>query len=64
MGRTSYRLGWTGYNPSILWVAPTASGILIGFGIITIFLQFINYLVDSYLSLWVFPYSCDKIVRI
>ncbi|KAJ6020756.1 hypothetical protein N7540_006260 [Penicillium herquei] len=45
-----YWLGWTGYKESIHWVAPTASGVFIGFGIITIFLQFINYLVDSYLS--------------
>ncbi|QSZ33686.1 hypothetical protein DSL72_005257 [Monilinia vaccinii-corymbosi] len=40
---------WTGNDPSIHWIAPTMSGIFSGIGIITIFLQALNYLVDSYL---------------
>ncbi|KAF1953411.1 major facilitator superfamily [Byssothecium circinans] len=41
--------GWTGYTESIHWIVPTLSGILIGFGLLSIFLQALNYLVDAYL---------------
>ncbi|CAI4217334.1 unnamed protein product [Parascedosporium putredinis] len=41
--------GWTGYNPKIHWIVPTLSGIFTGFGLLSIFLQAINYLVDAYL---------------
>lgn len=43
--------GWTGYNPKIHWIVPTLSGIFTGFGLLSIFLQAINYLVDAYLML-------------
>ncbi|CAG7916285.1 unnamed protein product [Penicillium olsonii] len=58
-----YWLGWTGYNESIHWMAPTASGVFIGFGIICIFLQFINYLVDSYLNLAASVLAANTIFR-
>jgi MFS transporter, DHA1 family, multidrug resistance protein len=45
------RFGWTGYTKSIHWIAPTASGLFVGFGILCIFLQCFNYLIDSYLQL-------------
>ncbi|KAK7193714.1 hypothetical protein DPSP01_000270 [Paraphaeosphaeria sporulosa] len=41
--------GWTGYKESIHWIVPTLSGVLIGFGLLSIFLQALNYLVDAYL---------------
>lgn len=41
--------GWTGYKESIHWAVPTVSGLLLGFGIMSIFLQSLNYLVDAYL---------------
>lgn len=41
--------GWTGYNPNIHWIVPTLSGLMTGFGIMSIFLQSLNYLVDAYL---------------
>ncbi|KAF4587640.1 major facilitator superfamily [Ophiocordyceps camponoti-floridani] len=41
--------GWTGYKASIPWIAPAASGIFTGFGLMSIFLQSINYIVDAYL---------------
>ncbi|KAI1815699.1 major facilitator superfamily transporter [Poronia punctata] len=41
--------GWTGYREDIHWIVPAASGILSGFGLLTIFLQSLNYLVDAYL---------------
>lgn len=46
-----FRFGWTGFTASIHWMAPTASGVLVGFGIISIFMQCFNYLLDSYLNL-------------
>ncbi|KAJ5553872.1 hypothetical protein N7513_003831 [Penicillium frequentans] len=42
--------GWTGWTQSIHWMAPTASGVVTGFGIYVIFLQCFNYLIDSYLN--------------
>jgi len=41
--------GWTGYRENIHWIVPTLSGLLIGFGLLSIFLQALNYLVDAYL---------------
>lgn len=41
-------LAWSG-NADVHWIVPTLAGIFIGFGLITIFLQAINYLVDAYL---------------
>ncbi|KAF2094652.1 major facilitator superfamily [Rhizodiscina lignyota] len=40
---------WTGWKESIHWIVPTLSGLLTGFGIMSIFLQSLNYLVDAYL---------------
>ena len=41
--------GWSGYRPDIHWIVPTLSGLFTGFGILSIFLQCLNYLIDSYL---------------
>ena len=43
--------GWTGFTRDIHWIVPTLSGILTGFGLLCIFLQSINYIVDAYLML-------------
>jgi MFS transporter, DHA1 family, multidrug resistance protein len=43
--------GWSGYRADIHWIVPTLSGILTGFGLLAIFLQALNYLVDAYLML-------------
>jgi DHA1 family multidrug resistance protein-like MFS transporter len=42
-------LGWAGYTGKVHWIVPTLSGLLSGFGIMAIFLQALNYLVDAYL---------------
>lgn len=47
------RFGWTGFTEDVHWMAPTASGVFVGFGIFSIFLQCFNYLIDSYLTLYV-----------
>ncbi len=49
--------GWSGYKPGIHWIVPTLSGLLTGFGLLSIFLQALNYLVDAYLMLYVTPLS-------
>ncbi|KAL0470521.1 major facilitator superfamily domain-containing protein [Neurospora intermedia] len=41
--------GWSGYSGKVHWIVPTLSGILSSFGLASIFLQALNYLVDSYL---------------
>jgi len=43
--------GWSGYKADIPWIVPTLSGLFTGFGIMSIFLQCLNYLIDSYLML-------------
>lgn len=41
--------GWTGYQGTIHWSVPVLSGLFTGFGIFSIFLSLLNYLVDAYL---------------
>ncbi|KAK1074593.1 hypothetical protein LTR74_000836 [Friedmanniomyces endolithicus] len=41
--------GWSGYRKDIHWIVPTLSGLFTGFGIMSIFLQCLNYLIDAYL---------------
>ena len=42
--------GWTGFEgDKIPWIVPTLSGLFTGFGIFTIFLALLNYIVDAYL---------------
>jgi MFS transporter, DHA1 family, multidrug resistance protein len=43
--------GWSGYRSDIHWIVPTLSGLMTGFGLLAIFLQALNYLVDAYLML-------------
>ncbi|RAK97250.1 MFS transporter [Aspergillus ibericus CBS 121593] len=40
-------LGWTGYQPTTHWIAPTLSGLLTGFGLLTMFLPSLVYLVEA-----------------
>lgn len=43
--------GWTGYTKKIPWIVPTLSGLFTGAGLLGIFIQCFNYLVDTYLML-------------
>jgi hypothetical protein len=47
-------LGWAGYTGKVHWIVPTLSGLLSGFGLMAIFLQALNYLVDSYIMVSAF----------
>ncbi|KAJ6184845.1 hypothetical protein N7519_006146 [Penicillium mononematosum] len=55
--------GWTGWTKSIHWMAPTASGVVTGFGIYVIFLQCFNYLIDSYLTFAASVFAANTIIR-
>ncbi|RDK42242.1 bicyclomycin resistance protein [Aspergillus phoenicis ATCC 13157] len=54
---------WTGFTASIHWMAPTAAGVLIGFGILCIFLPCFNYLVDSFLPVAASTVAANIILR-
>ncbi|CAI5755929.1 unnamed protein product [Candida verbasci] len=41
-------LGWTGRTPSIHWMAPTASGVPFGFGLILVFFSVVLYFAMSF----------------
>jgi DHA1 family multidrug resistance protein-like MFS transporter len=43
--------GWTGFTDNIPWIVPTLSGLFTGFGLLIIFIQLFNYLIDTYLML-------------
>ncbi|PKY04459.1 putative bicyclomycin resistance protein [Aspergillus campestris IBT 28561] len=55
--------GWTGFTPSIHWMSPTASGVLIGFGLLCIFQPCFNYLVDTYLTLVASTIAANMMLR-
>ena len=62
LGGTSFAMGlfwfgWAGHWRSVHWIVPTLSGLLTGFGVLTIFLQMLNYLIDSYIILCVVPFA-------
>lgn len=42
-------LSWSANYNEVHWMVPTAAGLPLGFGLITIFLQSVNYLIDAYL---------------
>ncbi|MCJ1399018.1 hypothetical protein MMC11_002220 [Xylographa trunciseda] len=41
--------GWSGYRADVHWIVPTLSGLFTGYGLLAIFLQALNYIVDAYL---------------
>ncbi|KAJ5713525.1 MFS general substrate transporter [Penicillium malachiteum] len=41
--------GWSGYTGKVHWIVPTLSGLFTGFGLLIIFIQLFNYLIDTYL---------------
>lgn len=55
--------GWTGFTPSIHWIVPTLAGLCIGFGMFTVFLQCVNYIIDAYLSFSASAVAANTIMR-
>jgi DHA1 family multidrug resistance protein-like MFS transporter len=68
VGATLFPIGlfwfaWTGNYPSIHWIVPTLSGLFTGAGIMTIFLQALNYLIDAYLNVAASAIAANTILR-
>ncbi|WEW55571.1 hypothetical protein PRK78_001002 [Emydomyces testavorans] len=55
--------GWAGYKASIHWIVPTLSGILTGFGLLVIFLQSLNYIIDAYLLFAASAIAANALLR-
>ncbi|KAL4929606.1 MFS transporter [Aspergillus undulatus] len=55
--------GWTGYLASTHWIVPTISGLLTGFGLLCIFLQCLNYIIDTYLVFAASALAANSILR-
>lgn len=58
-----FLFAWTGYKEEIHWIAPTLSGLLTGFGLLTIFLQSFNYLIDAYLMFAASAIAANTLLR-
>ncbi|KAK5129381.1 hypothetical protein LTR08_003541 [Meristemomyces frigidus] len=56
-------LGWGGYMSSTPWIVPTLAGLFLGFGIFTVFLQCLNYIIDSYLMFAASAIAANTIMR-
>jgi DHA1 family multidrug resistance protein-like MFS transporter len=54
---------WTGFHRDIHWIAPTLSGLATGFGILTIFLNLLNYLIESYLMFAASAIAANTMLR-
>lgn len=54
---------WTGFRRDIPWIAPALSGLLTGFGLLTIFLQAFNYLIDAYLMFAASAIAANTLLR-
>lgn len=55
--------GWSSYTGQVHWIVPTLSGILTGFGILSIFQQSLNYLIDAYLDVAASAIAANTFVR-
>ncbi|KAE8382465.1 major facilitator superfamily domain-containing protein [Aspergillus bertholletiae] len=55
--------GWTGFTDSIHWIVPTLSGLFTGFGLLVIFIQLFNYLIDTYLMFAASAIAANTFVR-
>ncbi|KAL2786211.1 major facilitator superfamily domain-containing protein [Aspergillus keveii] len=55
--------GWGGYQSSVHWIVPTVSGLLAGFGLLCIFLQCLNYIIDTYLAFAASALAANSILR-
>ncbi|KKK24302.1 putative MFS transporter [Aspergillus rambellii] len=55
--------GWSGYKAEIPWIVPTVSGLLTGFGLLCIFLQCLNYIIDTYLVFAASALAANSILR-
>ncbi|KAI5370717.1 Putative major facilitator superfamily, MFS transporter superfamily [Septoria linicola] len=57
-----FMFGWTS-SASIPWIVPTVAGLFLGFGIFTVFLQCLNYIIDAYLMFAASAIAANTIMR-
>ncbi|KAI1620180.1 putative MFS multidrug transporter [Exophiala viscosa] len=55
--------GWAGAYKSVHWIVPTIAGVVIGFGLLSIFMQLIMYIVDGYLMFAASAIAGNTMVR-
>ncbi|RAL02163.1 MFS transporter [Aspergillus ibericus CBS 121593] len=55
--------GWTGWDSSIHWMAPTAAGVAVGFGLTSIFMQCFNYILDTYSKFAASAFAANTMMR-
>lgn len=55
--------GWSGYRTDVHWIVPTVSGLLTELGLLCIFLQCMNYIVDAYLVLSISTQKQKKLTK-
>lgn len=55
--------GWGGYSTQAPWIVPTLAGGFIGFGIFSVFLQCLNYIIDAYLMFSASAIAANTIMR-
>ncbi|KAL2360448.1 hypothetical protein RJZ56_006674 [Blastomyces dermatitidis] len=55
--------GWSGFTADIHWIVPTLSGLLTGFGLLVIFLQALNYIIDAYLLFAASAIAANTLLR-
>ena len=54
---------WTGNYPQVHWLAPAFSGVLTGAGILIVFLQVLNALIDTYLMVAASAIAANTFLR-
>ncbi|KKZ66142.1 hypothetical protein EMCG_08114 [[Emmonsia] crescens] len=55
--------GWSGFTADVHWIVPTLSGLLTGFGLLVIFLQALNYIIDAYLLFAASAIAANTLLR-
>ena len=55
--------GWTGFTSDIHWIVPTLSGLMTGFGFISIFMPLFNYIIDTYLMYAASAIAANTLMR-
>ncbi|KAH7002375.1 synaptic vesicle transporter [Ilyonectria destructans] len=55
--------GWSGYRADVHWIVPAVSGLFTGLGLLTIFQQLLNYLIDTYLPVVASVNAGSAIIR-
>ncbi|POS86336.1 hypothetical protein EPUL_002147 [Erysiphe pulchra] len=68
VGSVAFAIGvfwfaWSGHTSSIHWIIPTLSGLLTGFGLLIIFIQSLNYIIDAYIMYAASALAANSLLR-